>query len=131
MTKPGPADLSKRERQIMDLVYQLGQATAAEVARRMKVGDDPGLDSVRVTLRNLEKKGHVTHQVDGRRHVYAPVVARFRATRTAMSDLTRTFFGGSHKKAIITMLDHSSNRLSEEELEEIARWIEQERRSQS
>ncbi len=120
-----PANLSRREREIMDIVYRLGEAGAHEVAAQMK--DDAGYDTVRVTLGILEKKGHLKHRKDGRRNIYAPTVPRERATKTAVHNLTRTFFGGSPTKAILTMLDLSSRKLSEAELDEIAEWIEQER----
>lgn len=119
------AELSKRERQIMDVVYRLGQATAAEAEALLE--DRPGLDTVRVTLRKLEKKGHVRHRRDGRRHVYVPVVPAERATQRALRNLVKTFFAGSPSHAILSMLDLSSSELSQAELDEIARWIEQER----
>jgi predicted transcriptional regulator len=121
-----PASLSRREREIMNIVYQLGEAGAAEVARRM--ADDPGYDSVRVTLGILERKGHVKHRKDGRRNVYYPTVPRERATKNAVKNLQKTFFRGSPSKAILTMLDMSSARLTQAELDEIAQWIEKERK---
>ena len=119
--------LSKRERQIMEVVFRLGEATATEVARLMP--KDAGYDSVRVTLRNLEKKGEVTHRRDGRRHVYRPMTPRLKATTKAVRSLVRTFFSGSPSKAILTMLDLSSDRLSPDELREIERWIARGRKS--
>jgi predicted transcriptional regulator len=122
-----PAIFSRREREIMDIVYRLGEAGAHEVTRHMK--DGVGHDTVRVTLAILEKKGHVKHRKDGRRNIYAPTVPRERATKTAVQNLTRTFFKGSPSKAILTMLDLSSSKLTEAELDDIAAWIEQERKS--
>ena len=122
-----PEQLSRREREIMDILYRLGESGAAEVAAQM--ADDPGYDSVRVTLGILEKKGHVRHTKDSRRNIYCPTVPRDRATKSAVQNLTRTFFKGSPSKAILTMLDLSSAKLSEEELDEIAAWIKQERNS--
>jgi BlaI family penicillinase repressor len=128
MGKSLHADLSRREREIMDAVYQLGEAGVAEIAQRM--GDDPGYDSVRVTLGILEKKGHVAHREDGRRYVYQPTVPHSRATKTALRDVLKTFFGGSPSKAILTLLDMSAARLSPDELNQIAAWIEKEKASE-
>lgn len=119
--------LSRRERQIMDVIYQLGQAAAPDVCRQMI--DDPGYDSVRVTLGILEKKGHVKHKKDGKRNIYYPTVPQEHATRNAVRNLTKTFFKGSPSRAIVSMLDMSSTRLTEEDLDEIAEWIENERKS--
>ena len=112
----------------MDIIYRLGEASAANVARQMR--DDPGYDSVRVTLGILEKKGHLEHRQDGRRYIYSPTVPHERATRAAWRNLLRTFFKGSPSRAILTLLDISAARLSREELDEIAEKIEQERKSQ-
>jgi predicted transcriptional regulator len=128
MGKSLHADLSRREREIMDAIYQLGEASVAEIARRM--GDEPGYDSVRVTLGILEKKGHVAHREEGRRYVYRPRVPHARATKTALRDVLKTFFGGSPSKAILTLLDMSAARLSPEELDAIATWIEKEKSSE-
>jgi len=126
--KPRPhIDLSRREREIMDVVYQLGEAGVAEVVNRMR--DDPGYDSVRVTLGILEKKGHVKHRQDGRRYLYSPTVPHQTATRNALRNLLQTFFRSSPSKAIQALLDMSGDRLSPEDLDEIAQWIEQERKS--
>ncbi len=125
MTDPGK--LSRREREIMDIVYRLGEAGAHDVARQMP--DGPGYDSVRVTLGILGKKGHVKHRKDGRRNVYSPTLPRERATKHAVKNLTKTFFKGSPSKAILSMLDMSSTRLTEKDLDEIAEWIENDRKS--
>ncbi|UCG87516.1 MAG: BlaI/MecI/CopY family transcriptional regulator [Gemmatimonadota bacterium] len=126
MTPPPHTKLSRREREIMDIIYQLGETGVAEVVSRMR--DNPTYDSVRVTLGILEKKGHVTHQQDGRRYLYSPTVPHQKATRNAMRNLLQTFFSGSPSKAIQALLDMSGERLSPDELDEIARWIEQERK---
>ena len=129
MNTPHAADLSRREREMMDIVYQLGEAGASEVYAKMR--ENPGYDSVRVTLGILEKKGHLKHRKDGRRHVYLPTVPHRKATKSAMRNLLNTFFRGSPSKAVLSLLDMSSNRLSQEELDEIADWIEKERRAQN
>ena len=111
----------------MDIVYRLGEAGAAEVSSKMR--DEPGYDTVRVTLGILEKKGHLKHRQDGRRYVFSPTVPHRKATRSAWRNLIHTFFRGSPSKAILSLLDMSSTRLSQEELDEIAEWIEKERKS--
>ena len=111
----------------MEILYQLGEAPATEVAKRMP--DDAGYDSVRVILGVLEKKGHVKVTKDGRRNIYYPTVSRERAIRSAVRSLTKTFFRGSPSKAVLSILDTSSDGMSEQELAEIAEWIEQERTS--
>jgi predicted transcriptional regulator len=128
MKPPPHTDLSRREREIMDIVYRLGETGVAEVVSRMR--DHPGYDSVRVTLGILEKKGHVKHRQDGRRYLYSPTVPHHKATRSAMRTLLQTFFRGSPSKAIQALLDMSGDRLTTDELDEIAQWIEQERKSQ-
>lgn len=109
----------------MNIVYRLGEASVADVVERMD--DDPGYDSVRVTLGILEKKGHLKHRQEGRRYVYSPTVSHAKASRSAVRNLIHTFFRGSPSRAILTLLGMS--RLSREELDEIARAIEEERRS--
>lgn len=109
----------------MDVLYRLGEASVAEVVDRMD--SDPGYDSVRVTLGILEKKGHVQHRQEGRRYIYSPTVSHATASRSAIRNVTRTFFRGSPSKAILALLGIS--KLSRDELDEIARWIEEERQS--
>lgn len=127
MTEQHLTGLSRREREMMDIVYRLGEAGAAEVAAKMR--DDPGYDSVRVTLGILEKKGHLKHRVDGRRYVYIPTLPHKKATQSALRNLLQTFFRGSSSKAVLSLLDMSSKRLSRHELDEIADWIEKERKA--
>lgn len=119
--------LSSRERQIMDVIYARGHATAAEVWERLP--DPPGYSAVRTMLHRLEEKEHLIHKEDGLRYVYYPVVPRSRARESALQRLTRTFFDGSLTKMVSAVLDRSVMELSDAELEEIARLIEQERRS--
>jgi predicted transcriptional regulator len=111
----------------MNALYELDEGGASEVARRLN--DEDSYDSIRVTLGILEKKGHLMHRTEGRRNVYRPTVPRERATKTALRSVTRTFFGGSPSKAILTMLDMSSHRLTREDLDEIAAWIDNEKKS--
>jgi predicted transcriptional regulator len=106
--------LSRREREIMDALFALGEADVEEV--RSRLGEDVGYDSVRTILRILEGKGHVSRRRDGRRHVYTPVQARAAALRSAWSNLVQTFFQGSHEAAAATLLKASDTELTETEL---------------
>jgi predicted transcriptional regulator len=120
---PSPqSDLSRRERQIMDILYRLGEAGAAEVVEHLP--DRPAYNSVRVTLGILERKGMVRHRREGTRYVYQPTVSPERARDSALRHVVRTFFRGSPTKAALTLLDSPSTRLSAEELNELAAWIE-------
>ena len=116
-----PSSLSRRERQIMDALYALGRASAAQVRERMP--DPPGYSAVRALLRILEAKGHVRHEADGPRYVYLPVVTPGRARRTAISHLVRTFFDGSAERAVAALLEHSDIKLSDEELDRLERLV--------
>lgn len=127
MDKPTQTDLSRRERQIMAAIYRHGEASVSDVLRELP--DDPSYNSVRVILGILEKKGHVRHRREDRRYIYSPAVSRERATRSALKSLLETFFRGAPSEAILTLLDMSSTRLSNEELDRIAEWIANEKES--
>jgi predicted transcriptional regulator len=118
--------LSRRERQIMDFLYQSGRATAAEVQARLP--DPPGYSAVRAMLRVLEEKGHVRHEQDGPRYVYVPRVARARAKRSALRHVVRTFFDGSTEKVVAALLDARGSEASDAELDRLARLIEKARK---
>ena len=105
----------------MNVVYQLGSATSAEVRERLP--DPPTPPAVRTLLRILEAKGHLRHEADGHRHVYLPVTPRESAQRSALKDLLRTFFGGNTKAAVAALLDVSGRDLSDEELKDLALMI--------
>jgi predicted transcriptional regulator len=120
-------DLSRRERQILDILYERGQATAAEVQTALP--EPPSYSAVRALLRILEDKGHVRHQQDGPRYVYVPTVARDNAKRSALRHVLRTFFDGSAEQAISALLDESSTKLSPAELDRLARLIDDARKS--
>ena len=120
-------DLSRRERQILDILYQRGQATAAEVQAALP--EPPSYSAVRALLRILEDKGHVRHEQDGPRYVYLPTVARDNAQRSAMRHMLQTFFDGSDEQAISALLDDSSAKLSSAELDRLARMIDTARKS--
>jgi BlaI family penicillinase repressor len=120
-------DLSRRERQILDILYKDGRATAAEVQERLP--DPPSYSAVRALLRILEEKGHVRHEQDGPRYVYLPTVNRDNAQRSALRHILQTFFNGSAEQAISALLDDDSAKLSGAELDRLARQIEHARRS--
>ncbi len=120
-------ELSRRERQIVDILYAHGRATAAEVQSLLP--DPPSYSAVRAMLRILEEKGHVRHDQDGPRYVYLPTVARDNAKRSAMRHMLQTFFDGSAAQAISALLDDSSAKLSDAELDRLARMIEDARRT--
>jgi predicted transcriptional regulator len=127
MTLSGPhAVLSKRERQIMDVVYRLGRATAGEV--RAELPGEPSDSTVRTQLRVLEEKGHLRHEEDGLRYVYIPVVPRHSARRSALKHLVDTFFEGSHAKLVAALLGTDASRLSDEDLDRIADLVESARK---
>ncbi len=117
-----PAGLSRRERQIMDILYQRGKASASDVREAME--DAPGYSAVRAMLRVLEEKGHVQHQAEGLKYVYVPVVAREKAKRSAVKHLLDTFFAGSPEQIVAALLDVSATRLTREELDRMSEMIE-------
>ncbi len=127
MPAPEPARLSRRERQVMDILHRRGRATTAEVQEA--IPDPPSYSSVRTILRILEEKGHVRHQEESGRYVYAPRVKREKAIRSALAHLLDTFFEGSAEKAVITLLDSSAGSLSHEELDRIEQMIEKVRKA--
>jgi len=118
--------LSRRERQIMDIIYRLGQATAQEVRENLE--DPPSYSAVRAHLRVLEEKEHLRHRWDGPRHVFEPTVSRDRARRSALKSLLRNFFDGSHEEMMAAFLESSEGTLSDAELKKLARMIEQARK---
>ena len=114
--------LSRRERQIMEILYQRGKASASEVLNAMD--DAPSYSAVRAMLRVLEEKGHVKHENDGLKYVYVPVVTRDKAKRSAVKHLLGTFFGDSPEQVVAALLDVSAKRLTNEELDRMAAMIE-------
>jgi predicted transcriptional regulator len=118
VTKPG---LSRREREIMDILYRRGSATVAEV--RAKLPNPPSYSAARALLRILEEKGHVTHTQDKLRFIFSPTVPRERARGFALKQLVGTFFGGSTELAIAALLDPSETRLTREEISRIEQLI--------
>lgn len=128
MTTP-PHTLTRRERQIMDILYRLGRATAAEMMEALP--GTPHSSTVRTQLRILEEKGHVRHEEEGLRFIFMPAVPRHTARRSALKHLVETFFDGSTEKAVAALLGADASRLSEDELERIAELIEKARKEGS
>jgi predicted transcriptional regulator len=120
-------DLSRRERQIIDILYAHGQATAAEVLAALP--DPPGYSAVRAMLRILEEKGHVRHEQDGPRYIYLPTIGRENAKKSAMRHMLQTFFDGSPSQAISALLDDHDANLSDAELDRLAKVIAQARKA--
>jgi predicted transcriptional regulator len=118
--------LSRRERQIMDVLYRLGSATAAEVQEN--IADAPSYSAVRALLRILVEKGHARHAYDGPRYVYSPVISRPVAQKSALRQLVKTFFNGSASNAVAALIDMSGKDLSDSELDRLAEIVEQAKR---
>jgi len=116
-------NLSRRERQIMDIVYELGEVTAQQVLE--KLPEPPGYSAVRAMLSRLEEKGHLAHREQGARYLYFPLVKRDAATRSALSNLVKTFFDGSAAQAANALLGMSMKNISNEELAALEKLIRQ------
>jgi BlaI family transcriptional regulator, penicillinase repressor len=115
--------LSRRERQIMEILYRQGKASATDV--REAIEDPPTYSAVRAMLRVLEEKGHVKHENEGLKYVYVPIVNRDKAKRSAVKHLLSTFFRDSPEQVVAALLDVSSKRLTREELDRMAEMIDQ------
>ena len=116
------SEMSRRERQIMDILFEQGRATGPEIQERMP--GKPSYSAVRTILRVLERKGYVRHVEEGLRYVYLPAVERSAARRSAIDRLLRTFFDGSAKDAVAAFLDPRAFHLTNEELDELSRMID-------
>ena len=121
MARSAHDSLSRRERQIMDVVYRLGRATAAEVQEALP--DPPSYSAIRALLRVLEEKGHLRHEQQGPRYVFLPTVPREKARRSALQQLVRTFFDGSTEQTVAALLDLSASELSDAELDRLSQLI--------
>ncbi|MEO6527271.1 MAG: BlaI/MecI/CopY family transcriptional regulator [Gemmatimonadaceae bacterium] len=115
-------DLSRRERQIMDFLFRVGRATAAEVMDGLP--DAPSYSAVRALLRILEQKGHIRHEEEGRAYVYMPLQRRDSARQSALSHLLKTFFDNSAEQAVAALLAIKGEKISEAELERMSRLID-------
>jgi predicted transcriptional regulator len=118
--------LSRREREMMNIIFRSGKATATEVMEGMS--DPPSYSAVRATLRVLEQKGHLRHQHDGARYVYTPTVNRERARMSALDQLLNTFFDGSAASVVATLLERSKDDMSPDELQKLSELITQARK---
>jgi BlaI family penicillinase repressor len=118
--------LSRRERQIMDIIYEMKEATAVQVLERLP--SPPSYSAVRALLRVLENKGHLAHRQDGPRYVYKPLLAKEKASRSALQHLLKTFFDNSTEDVVAALLDLSTDDLSEEDY---ARLVELIRKAQA
>ena len=118
--------LSRRERQIMDFLFQRGRGSVADVMAG--IADPPSYSAVRALLRTLEQKGRVTHEEDGRAYVYKPTLRKDAARRSALSHLLKTFFDGSAEHAVAALLDLKASKMSEAELDRVAELVEQAKR---
>ena len=121
--------LTRRERQIMDLLYRRPRATAADVMADLP--GEPSYSTVRTQLRVLEDKGHVRHEEEGGRYVYAPAVPRHAARKSALKHLVETFFDGSAEQVVAAVLGGEASRLSDEELDRVSAMIEKARKDGS
>ena len=115
-------DLSRRERQIMDFLYQRGRAAVGDVMQG--IPDPPSYSAVRAMLRTLEEKGHVRHFEDGRAYIYEPIVQKDTARQGALTHLLKTFFDGSTEKAVAALLDLKSQHLTKDELDRMSQLVE-------
>jgi len=126
MTKDSQTHLTRRERQIMDVIYARGRATVAEVLEG--IADPPSYSSVRALLRLLEEKGQLRHEEAGPRYVYIPTVPREKARRSALRNVLTTFFDGSTEDAVAALLDLPDTRRNAAGLERIARLVDDARK---
>ncbi|HMD36778.1 MAG TPA: BlaI/MecI/CopY family transcriptional regulator [Vicinamibacterales bacterium] len=115
------AELTRRERQIMDILYRLGRATAGEVMRELP--GEPAYSTVRTQLRVLEEKKHVHHAEEGLRYVYVPALPRHAARKSALRHLVETFFDGSTEKTVAALLGGDASKLSDDQLNRIAALV--------
>lgn len=128
MTSPTYKDLSRRERQIMDIIYERGQATAHEVQENLP--DPPSYSAVRALLRVLVEKECLRHEKDGPKYVYFPLLSRETAKKSALRQLLRTFFDGSAGDAAAALLDLSDEKMSDEELNRLSDIIDKARKEE-
>src|SRR4051812_6180612 len=122
MPKATASTLTRREREIMDILYRRGRATVHDVLEDM--AEPPSYSAVRALLRLLEERGHVRHVEEGQTYVYLPAVARGEARKSALAHLVHTFFEGSVEQAVATLVESSRAKLSREELDRLAKLIE-------
>ena len=123
MDPPFQTRLSRRERQIMEAVYRLGEASVAAVQNELP--DTPDYHAVRVAMAKLEEKGYLRHRREGRRYIYAPEIPRDEAKRSALGHLVHTYFSGAPAEAFLMLLNMSADELSDDDIAQLEAWIEQ------
>jgi len=128
MKKRSITQVSRRERQILDILYQLGGGSVSDVLKALP--DPPGYSAVRALLGVLKDKGYVAHRKQGRVYIYTPKVGRPEASRTMLKHVVQTFFDGSVEQVVATLMNMSSERLTDEEYDRLARLIEKTRRQE-
>lgn len=121
MAGKAETELSRRERQIMDIIYAKGKASVADVHQALE--DRPSYSAVRTLVRILEEKGHLKHTAEGNRYIYLPTRGRQEASRSAMRRLMKTFFDGSAERALVALLEASTPSSTREELDRMAKLI--------
>ena len=126
MTPSQHEQLSRRERQIMDILYRRGEATVAEVLQELP--DPPSYSSVRALIRILEEKGHLRHREDGPRYIFAPSLSKHRAQRSMLQSVLTNFFDGSREQLLAALLDDADGGLHPKELENLSELIDQARK---
>jgi predicted transcriptional regulator len=126
MPKPATPSLTRREREIMDIVHRRGRATAHDVLEDL--ADPPSYSAVRALLRLLEERGHVKHVEEGQRYVYTPAVTRGDARKSALAHVVRTFFAGSVEQTVAALVESPRSKLSREELDRLSEVIERARK---
>jgi predicted transcriptional regulator len=122
MSDPQQLHLSRRERQVMDVIYRRGQATALDVIE--EIPEPPTYSAVRAILAVLEKKGHIKHKREGVKYIYAPTRSRERAAQSALTKVLQTFFDGSAEKVIAALLNSSEKKPSREDLQRMTKLID-------
>ena len=123
MPKPNHQHLSRRERQIMDIIYNNGEATVSHVHQQMP--EPPSYTTVRTLMRLLEEKGHLKHKQDGPRYIYLPTVPKTKAQQSALRQMMSTFFNNSPTQAVAALLDLESTKLSEDDIRELETLLKQ------
>jgi predicted transcriptional regulator len=129
MTKTTQLKLTRREREIMDILYRRGRATAGEVMQDLT--GEPSYSTVRAQLRVLKEKGHVRYEEQGLRYLYLPIVPRHEVRQSALRHMVETFFEGSTQKVVAALLGSEGSRISREELDRIAELVEKARKNRA
>lgn len=122
MARNVTSELSRRERQIMEAVYQMEETSVADVVEKMP--DDPDYHTIRVSMANLREKGYLKYRREGKRYIYSPIISEDKAQKSALRHMVETFFKDSPSKAVLKLLDISSEELSDEDIGQIQKWID-------